>query len=66
MVSWTCPFACASVRLRDKLDIWTPHDSHRAAPLIIAMLNKGWFDDAVGRVEGCEIFRGLMASGNLQ
>lgn len=45
--------------------MWTSRDFPRAAQLIIAMLDKGWFDDTVGQVEGCEIFRGLMTSGNL-
>lgn len=40
-------------------------DFDRAAQLIIAMLDKGWFDDAVGRVEGFEIFHGLVTTGNL-
>jgi len=39
-------------------------DFGRAAKLIVAMLNRGWFDDAVGRVEGFEVFRGLMTSSN--
>ena len=43
----------------------TPPDFARAAHLIVTMLDKGWFDDAVGRVEGHEIFRGLMTSGNV-
>ena len=34
------------------------------AKLITAMVDKDWFDDAVGRIEGFEIFRGLMESGN--
>lgn len=45
--------------------MWSSSDFPRAAQLIVAMLDRGWFDDAVGRVEGREIFRGLMTSGNL-
>ena len=32
---------------------------------IVTMLRKGWFDDAVGLVEGFEIFRQLMEYGSL-
>ncbi|KAG9313677.1 hypothetical protein JVU11DRAFT_6022 [Chiua virens] len=38
----------------------------RAAPVLVSMLEKNWFDDAIGRVEGCEIFRGLMTSADLR
>ena len=41
-----------------------PDDFPRAAQSTVAMFDKGWFDDAVGRVEGFEIFRELMTSGN--
>lgn len=46
--------------------MWTSEDLSRAhAPqLIVAMLDKGWFDDAVGRVEGSKIFGELVASCN--
>ena len=49
--------------MTDGSDMWTSGDFGRAARPIVGMLDKGWFDDAVGRVEGCEIFRGLMGSG---
>lgn len=42
-----------------------PSNVDRVAQLIVAMLDKGWFDDAVGRAEGFEIFRELVKSGNL-
>ena len=44
--------------------MWRSGDLPRAAQLIVAMFDKGWFDDAVGRVEGFEIFGDLMTSGN--
>ena len=43
--------------------MWTPDD--RAAQLIVAMIKRGWPDDAVGRVEARDIFEGLMQSGKL-
>ena len=49
--------------MTDAPDMWTPADFRRGAQRIVAMLDKGWFDDAVGRVEGCEILRGLMTFG---
>lgn len=58
-------FVCGLTWLKDKLAMWSSSDFPRAAQLIVAMLDRGWFDDAVGRVEGREIFRGLMTSGNL-
>ena len=57
------PFVYGSVWMTDGSDMWTSGDFRRVAQCIVGMLNKGWFDDAVGRVEGCEVFRGLMASG---
>ena len=39
-------------------------DLVRVAPLVVTMLKKGWFDDAIGRLEGFEIFRELMKQGN--
>ena len=45
--------------------MWTSDHYERAAQRIVAMLDKGWFDDAVGRVEGRDIFERLMRSGNL-
>ena len=57
------PFVYGSVWMTDGSDMWTSGDFRRVAQCIVGMLNKGWFDDAVGRVEGCEIFRGLMVSG---
>ena len=59
------PFVCGSAGMTDESDMWTSGDFRRVAQCIVGMLDKGWFDDAVGRVEGCEIFRGLMASGKL-
>ena len=44
--------------------MWKPDDFPRAPQLILAMFDKGWFDDAVGRVEGFKIFGELMTSGN--
>ena len=44
--------------------MWTSNDFFRAARPILAMVDKGWFDDAVGRLEGCEVFRRLMMSGD--
>ena len=53
-----------SIRSRDKLgEMWTPDGYSRAATSICTMLEKGWFDGAIGRIEGSTIFRGLMASG---
>ena len=54
------------VLFRGNLDWWTFDDSNfrRAAKLIVAMFKKGWFDDAVGQVEGSEILRDLMTFGN--
>lgn len=49
--------------MTDTPDMWTPADFRHGAQSIVGMLDKGWFDDAVGQVEGCEIFRGLMTSG---
>ena len=57
------PCVCGPVWLTDGSDMWTSGDFPRAARSIVGMLDKGWFDDAVGRVEGCGIFRGLMGSG---
>lgn len=37
----------------------------RIAPSIVKMFREGWFDDAVGLVEGFEIFRQLMEHGSL-
>lgn len=34
------------------------------APHTVTMLKKGWFDDAIGRLQGFEIFSGLMKDGN--
>lgn len=45
--------------------MWTPDNFDCAARFIISMIERGWFDDAVGRVEGRDIFEGLMQSGNL-
>ena len=59
------PFVCGSAGMTDESDMWTSGDFGRVAQCIVGMLNKGWFDDAVGRIEGCGIFRGLMASGKL-
>ena len=59
------PYVCGSVRMTDGSDMWTPADFGRAVQSIVGILDKGWFDDAVGRAEGCEIFRGLMVSGKL-
>jgi hypothetical protein len=44
--------------------MWKSGDFHHAAQLIVAMFDKGWFDDAVGRVEGLKIFGELVTSGN--
>jgi hypothetical protein len=44
--------------------MWTIGDFPRAAKLVLVMLDKGWFDDAVGRVEGSKILKNLMASGD--
>ena len=44
--------------------MWKPGDFPRAAQLIVAMFDNGWFDDAVGRLGGFEIFGDLMTSGN--
>ena len=44
--------------------MWKPANFPRAAQLIVAMFDKGWFDDAVGRVEGFKIFGELMTSSN--
>ena len=45
--------------------MWISNDCDRAARRIVTMLDRGWFDDAVGRVEGRDIFERLMRSGNL-
>ena len=45
--------------------MWISDDFPRAAQLIVAMFDKGWFDDAVGRVEGFKIFGDLIAFSNL-
>ena len=45
--------------------MWKSGDFPRAAQLIVAMFDEGWFDDAVGRLEGFKIFGELMTSGNL-
>ena len=44
--------------------MWTSNDFFRAARPILVMVDKGWFDDAVGRLDGCEVFRRLMMSGD--
>ena len=44
--------------------MWTSKNLPRAPQLIVDMLDKGWFDDAVGRVEGSKIFCEHIASGN--
>ena len=44
--------------------MWKPGDFPRVPKLIVAMFDKGWLDDAVGRVGGFEIFGELMTSGN--
>ena len=44
--------------------MWKPADFPRAAQLIVAMFDKDWFDDAVGRVEGFKILGELMEYGN--
>ena len=44
--------------------MWTSDDFFRAARLILDMVAKGWFDDVVGRLEGCQVFRRLMMSGD--
>ena len=44
--------------------MWKPGDFPRVPALIVAMFDKGWFDDAVGRVEGFKIFGELMTFGN--
>ena len=41
-------------------------DFPRAAQLVVDMLDKGWFDDAIGRIEGSKIFGDLMASGKFE
>ncbi|KAF8555305.1 hypothetical protein OG21DRAFT_920901 [Imleria badia] len=46
--------------------MWTIGDFPRAAKLVLVMLDKGWFDDAVGRVEGSKILKNLMASDDLR
>ena len=38
---------------------------HSIAPSIVTMLKEGWFDDAVGLVEGFDVFRQLMKHGIL-
>ena len=45
--------------------MWISNDYDRAALHIVTMLDRGWFDDAVGRVEGRDIFERLMRSGDL-
>lgn len=45
--------------------MWTTDDFPGAAQLLVNMLDKGWFDDAVGRVEGSKVFGELVTSGNL-
>ena len=57
------PYVCRSVRMTDESDMWTSGDFPRVAQSVVGMLERGWFDDAVGWVEGCGIFRGLMGSG---
>ena len=44
--------------------MWSSGTFPRVAQPIVAMFDGGWFDDAVGRVEGFEILRELMTSGN--
>lgn len=44
--------------------MWTADDFPLAAQRIVCMIDKGWFDDAVGRIEGSKIFAELMMSGN--
>ena len=36
---------------------------HSIAPSIVTMLREGWFDDAVGLVEGFDVFCQLMKQG---
>ena len=43
--------------------MWKPDHSSGTAKSIRIMLEKGWFDGAIGRIEGSAIFRGLMTSG---
>ena len=57
------PCVYGSVWMTDGPDMWTSGDFPRAARSIVGVLDKDWFYDAVGRVEGCDIFRGLMGSG---
>ena len=46
--------------------MWASDGFGRAARPVVDMLDKGWFDDAVGRIEGSDIFDNLMASGNFE
>lgn len=70
MVSGLVPFRVReSAWLKNKLGLWGSSDLSVDGTLativepIVRMLRKGWFDDAVGLVEGFEIFRHLMKHG---
>ncbi|KAN0094937.1 Uncharacterized alpha/beta hydrolase domain (DUF2235) domain containing protein [Tylopilus felleus] len=47
-------------------NMWTADDFPLAAQRIVCMIDKGWFDDAVGRIEGSKIFAELMMSDKLR
>lgn len=44
--------------------MWTTNDYERVAQLVAAMIEKNWFDGAIGRVEAHNIFGGLMEHGS--
>lgn len=44
--------------------MWTRNDCCRVAKPIVTMIDKGWFCDVIGRIQGIDIFEELMESGN--
>ncbi|KAG9310463.1 hypothetical protein JVU11DRAFT_9606 [Chiua virens] len=62
----TSLLAAYALRKCLEYDMCTSDHNLHAAPALVSMVNKNWFDDAIGRMEGCEIFRGLMTSVDLR
>ena len=46
--------------------MWTTNDYERVAQLVAAMIEKNWFDGAIGRVEARDIFWRLMEDGSFR